>query len=82
MVLVEIAIEIAIGIGIGIVIDRCTSRFTRGCAVPHHIDYENDYDYDYDNDNDNDRDPCSAFGGDNQVSSVCGESSLDRGLRS
>ena len=48
MVLVEIAIEIAIGIGI--VIDRCTSRFTRGCAVPHHIDY----------DNDNDNDPCLA----------------------
>jgi hypothetical protein len=33
-----------------------------GGAVPHHIDYDDDYD--------NDNEPCSAFDVDNHVSSV------------
>ena len=43
-----------------IVLDPSTSRCRRGRAVPHHIDYDDDYD--------NDNDPWRAFDVDNPVS--------------
>jgi len=49
-----------------VVIDRSTSRFSCGRAVPHHIDYDDDYD----NDSDPDSDPCSAFDLDDPAASV------------
>jgi len=53
-----------------VVVDRSTSRFPSSRAVPHHIDYDDDYH------NDNDTDPYSACDEDNHVSSVRGEASL------